>query len=380
MKLFHISDLHIGKKVNGFSMIEDQRYILTEIIQMIEEERPDVLLISGDVYDVKQPSAEAVALLDDFLKKLAKEHADIGMDTCIISGNHDSAERLAYASSIIDMSGIHISPVYDGKVSAFRKSDEYGEVSFYLLPFLRPADVKRYFPDEDINSYDDAIHTVVSDLNVDTSKRNVILSHQFVTGAKRSESEEVIVGGLDNISALNYDDFDYAALGHIHGPQKTGRDTVRYSGTPLKYSFSEEHDKKSVVEVDLLEKGNVSISLHELTPKHDMRVIRGRYDDLMNRENYKDTDTDDYVKIVLTDEEDIPSAIEKLRVVYPNIMQLEYDNKRTRTAQTIEGDAKVDEKSPQQLFEEFYELQNNQSMTDEQKEYVSSLIEKVWGD
>lgn len=380
MKLFHISDLHIGKKVNGFSMIEDQRYILTEIIQMIEEERPDVLLISGDVYDVKQPSAEAVALLDDFLKKLAKEHADIGMDTCIISGNHDSAERLAYASSIIDMSGIHISPVYDGKVSAFRKSDEYGEVSFYLLPFLRPADVKRYFPDEDINSYDDAIHTVVSDLNVDTSKRNVILSHQFVTGAKRSESEEVIVGGLDNISALNYDDFDYAALGHIHGPQKTGRDTVRYSGTPLKYSFSEEHDKKSVVEVDLLEKGNVSISLHELTPKHDMRVIRGRYDDLMNRENYKDTDTDDYVKIVLTDEEDIPSAIEKLRVVYPNIMQLEYDNKRTRTAQTIEGDAKVDEKSPQQLFEEFYELQNNQSMKDEQKEYVSSLIEKVWGD
>lgn len=380
MKLFHISDLHIGKKVNGFSMIEDQRYILTEIIQMIEEERPDVLLISGDVYDVKQPSAEAVALLDDFLKKLAKEHADIGMDTCIISGNHDSAERLAYASSIIDMSGIHISPVYDGKVSAFRKSDEYGEVSFYLLPFLRPADVKRYFPDEDINSYDDAIHTVVSDLNVDTSKRNVILSHQFVTGAKRSESEEVIVGGLDNISALIYDDFDYAALGHIHGPQKTGRDTVRYSGTPLKYSFSEEHDKKSVVEVDLLEKGNVSISLHELTPKHDMRVIRGRYDDLMNRENYKDTDTDDYVKIVLTDEEDIPSAIEKLRVVYPNIMQLEYDNKRTRTAQTIEGDAKVDEKSPQQLFEEFYELQNNQSMTDEQKEYVSSLIEKVWGD
>lgn len=380
MKLFHISDLHIGKKVNGFSMIEDQRYILTEIIQMIEEERPDVLLISGDVYDVKQPSAEAVALLDDFLKKLAKEHADIGMDTCIISGNHDSAERLAYASSIIDMSGIHISPVYDGKVSAFRKSDEYGEVSFYLLPFLRPADVKRYFPDEDINSYDDAIHTVVSDLNVDTSKRNVILSHQFVTGAKRSESEEVIVGGLDNISALNYDDFDYAALGHIHGPQKTGRDTVRYSGTPLKYSFSEEHDKKSVVEVDLLEQGNVSISLHELTPKHDMRVIRGRYDDLMNRENYKDTDTDDYVKIVLTDEEDIPSAIEKLRVVYPNIMQLEYDNKRTRTAQTIEGDAKVDEKSPQQLFEEFYELQNNQSMTDEQKEYVSSLIEKVWGD
>lgn len=380
MKLFHISDLHIGKKVNGFSMIEDQRYILTEIIQMIEEERPDVLLISGDVYDVKQPSAEAVALLDDFLKKLAKEHADTGMDTCIISGNHDSAERLAYASSIIDMSGIHISPVYDGKVSVFRKSDEYGEVYFYLLPFLRPADVRRYFPDEDINSYDDAIHTVVSDLNVDTSKRNVILSHQFVTGAKRSESEEVIVGGLDNISASNYDDFDYAALGHIHGPQKTGRDTVRYSGTPLKYSFSEDHDKKSVVEVDLLEKGNVSISLHELTPKHDMRVIRGRYDDLMNRENYKDTDTDDYVKIVLTDEEDIPSAIEKLRVVYPNIMQLEYDNKRTRTAQTIEGDAKVGEKSPQQLFEEFYELQNNQSMKDEQKEYVSSLIEKVWGD
>ena len=363
MKLFHISDLHIGKKVNGFSMIEDQRYILT-----------------GDVYDVKQPSAEAVALLDDFLKKLAKEHADTGMDTCIISGNHDSAERLAYASSIIDMSGIHISPVYDGKVSVFRKSDEYGEVYFYLLPFLRPADVRRYFPDEGINSYDDAIHTVVSDLNVDTSKRNVILSHQFVTGAKRSESEEVIVGGLDNISASNYDDFDYAALGHIHGPQKTGRDTVRYSGTPLKYSFSEEHDKKSVVEVDLLEKGNVSISLHELTPRHDMRVIRGRYDDLMNRENYKDTDTDDYVKIVLTDEEDIPSAIEKLRVVYPNIMQLEYDNKRTRTAQTIEGDAKVDEKSPQQLFEEFYELQNNQSMKDEQKEYVSSLIEKVWGD
>lgn len=380
MKLFHISDLHIGKKVNGFSMIEDQKYILTEIVRMIEDERPDMLLISGDVYDVKQPSAEAVALLDGFLRRLAKVHADTGMDTCIISGNHDSAERLAYASSIIDISGIHISPVYNGDITVYTREDEYGEVDFYLLPFLRPADVRKFFQDEEINSYDDAIRVVTEHLDVDTSKRNVILSHQFVTGAKRCESEEVIVGGLDNISVSDFDDFDYVALGHIHGPQKIGRETIRYSGTPLKYSFSEEHDRKSLVEIDLGQKGDVEVSLHELSPRHDMRVIRGSYDDIMNRENYKNTATDDYVKIILTDEEDIPSAIEKIRVVYPNIMQLEYDNKRTRSAQVIEGDTEVNEKSPQQLFEEFYELQNNQEMSTEQKEYVSSLIQKVWGD
>lgn len=380
MKLFHISDLHIGKKVNGFSMLEDQRYILTEICRMMEEERPDVLLISGDVYDVKQPSGEAVALLDDFLQKLAEIHADRGMDTCIISGNHDSAERISYAASIIDRSGIHISPVYDGRISLFSREDAYGKVNFYLLPFLRPGDVRKYFPDTEIDSYDDAIRTVIEDLHVNPAERNVILSHQFVTGAKQSESEEIIVGGLDNISAENYKDFDYVALGHIHGPQKIRRETLRYCGTPLKYSFSEADQKKSVTLVELQEKGNVTVSTRELTPRHDLRIIRGTYETVTSRENYRNTAADDYVKVILTDEEDIPMAIEKLRVIYPNIMQLEYDNRRTRESRVIEGAENADEKSPLQLFSEFYEKQNNQEMTEAQKNYVESMIRKVWGD
>lgn len=379
MKLFHISDLHIGKKVNGFSMLEDQRYILAEILRMIQDERPDVLLISGDVYDVKQPSAEAVALLDDFLKRLAEIHSEMGMDTCIISGNHDSAERLAYASSIIDQSGIHISPVYEGKISVYRRTDAYGEVDFYLVPFLRPADVRRYFPEEKTDSYEEAFRTVIRHLDVDTRKRNVILSHQFVTGAERSESEEIIVGGLDNVSAENYQDFDYGALGHIHGPQKIGRKTLRYCGTPLKYSFSEAGQEKSVTVVELLKKGEISVTTRTLVPCHDLRVIRGSYEEITRKENYENTCREDYVKIVLTDEEDIPMAVEKLRVIYPNIMQLEYDNRRTRESREIEGDAEVEEKSPLQLFEEFYEKQNNQEMSAAQQQYAADMIQKVWG-
>lgn len=377
MKLFHISDLHIGKRVSGYSLISDQRFILKQILILIYDERPDLLLISGDVYDSRQPSAEAVELMDDFLRELAEAHQSMGLDTCIISGNHDSAERLSYAGSLIDKSGIHISPVYDGSIRVFSKEDGYGQVNFYLMPYLRPADVRRYFGDQKIESYNDAIRTVIEHMEVDEDQRNVILAHQFVTGASTCDSEEIIVGGLDNISTDLFLSFDYAALGHIHGPQNIGSDRIRYCGTPLKYSLSERDQTKSVTIVELGEKGSLSVTTRELEPRHDMRQIRGLYNDLMRRDSYEGTKTDDYIGVVLTDEDDVPGAIEKLRVVYPNIIKLSYDNKRARALEVITEAAESDQMTEMELFSDLYLKQNGQEMNEEQRTYLGRVIDQV---
>lgn len=381
MKIMHLSDLHLGKRVNEFSMMEDQRTILNEILQIIDEEKPDVVLIAGDVYDRSQPSTEVVSLLDDFLNRLHKRKNEFGLDTCIISGNHDSAERLAFGSKLMEKSGIHISPVYDGNIMVFTKDDAYGRVNFYLLPFIRPADVRRFFPDEDIASFDDAVSVAIRHAcrDMDQNARNVMVSHQFVTGARLSDSEDIVVGTLDNIGASVYDGFDYVALGHIHREQAVGKETIRYAGTPLKYSLSEIGQEKYVTMVELGEKGSSaeikSIPLH---PLHDMRQIEGRYDDLMKKENYEGTATHDYLKVILTDEDELPHAIDRLRVVYPNIMHLEYNNPRTRHKAEIVGAEHVEEKKPMELVEEFYEQQNNQPLSEEQRDYLTKLIEKIW--
>ena len=234
MKLIHLSDLHLGKRVNEFSMLEDQQYILTEILHIIDEEQPDGVLIAGDVYDKTVPSAEAVALLDDFLVRLAKRDLQI----FLISGNHDSPERMAFGGRLMEGSGVHLAPVYDGRVRPIPMTDAYGTVNFYLLPFVKPAHVRRCFPEREITTYTDALAAAIEAMGVDTNGRNVLLTHQFVTGAARCDSEELSVGGTDNVDVSVFDPFDYVALGHIHGPQRVGRDTVRYCGTPLKYSFS----------------------------------------------------------------------------------------------------------------------------------------------
>lgn len=376
MKFIHLSDLHLGKRVNEFSMIEDQKYILEQIIGVIDQTSPDGVIIAGDVYDKTTPSEEAVHLLNDFICTLA----DKQVKTYIISGNHDSAERLAFGAQLIGKTGIHISPVYNGETIKYTLADDFGEVDIYMLPFIKPAHVRRYYPDAEIASYTDAVRVAVENMNVDTSKRNVIITHQFVTGADRSESEEMSVGGSDNVDVSVFDCFDYVALGHIHGPQKMTRDTVRYCGTPLKYSFSEAGHKKSVTVVEMGEKGNVTITTEPLLPLRDMRIIKGTYNEITHRANYEKTNTNDYIQVVLTDEEDIPDAISRLRVIYPNIMQLKYDNMRTRTNQEIGGATNVESKSPLELFEEFYQAQNNQPLSDTQQAFVAQLIEKIWED
>lgn len=376
MKLIHLSDLHLGKKVNEFSMLNEQKFILGQILKIADETNPDGVMIAGDVYDKPVPPSDAVELFDDFLYELSAR----GLQVFVISGNHDSAERVSFGSRIFGKNGIHIAPVYDGKVESVKLHDEYGEVNFYLLPFIKPANVRRFFPDENIETYTEAVRVAIREMGVNKNERNVIVCHQFVTGAVRSDSEEISVGGLDNVDASVFEDFDYVALGHIHGAQKISRDTVRYSGTPLKYSFSECAHKKSVSVISLGKKGDVEIETIPLVPKNDMREIRGSYNEITFREFLGDQKTDDYLHITLTDEDDVPNALEKLRALYPNLMKLDYDNARTRAA-GFDGEAvDTDNKNPLELFEEFYEMQNGQKMKDVQQKFVASLIEKIWED
>lgn len=374
MKLIHLSDLHLGKRVNGFSMLEDQEYILREILEIIAGEAPDAVLIAGDVYDKGVPPTEAVELLDDFLFRLSQ----MKLQVFLISGNHDSPERLAFASRLIAPAGIHLSPVYGGAAEPVVLSDEYGPVNIYLLPFVKPVHVRRFFPEEKIESYNDALGTAVGALGIDPAQRNVLVTHQFVTGAATSESEEISVGGTENVDAAVFDGFDYVALGHIHGPQNIGSERLRYCGTPLKYSFSEAGHKKSVTVVELGEKGSLEVRTVPLHPLRDMREIRGSYEELTFRPNYEGTNLSDYLHVTLTDEEDVPDAIGKLRLIYPNLMKLDYDNSRTRSAGTLDDLEDAERKSPLVLFEEFYERQNGRPMSDEQAAFARELMEEIW--
>lgn len=374
MKFIHLSDLHLGKRVNEYSMLEDQKYILTKVINIIDEENPDGVLIAGDIYDKSVPGAEAVQLFDDFLYRLSERKLQV----FVISGNHDSPERLAFGGRLMDRSGVHLSPVYDGTVSCVDLEDAYGKVHVYMLPFLKPSHVRRFYPEENIETYTEAVRTALLNMPTEPAERNVLLTHQFVTGAERSESEELSVGGSDHVDALVFQGFDYVALGHIHGPQNAGTDHIRYCGTPLKYSFSEAGHQKSVTIVELGEKGSLSVRTAPLKPRHDLRKIRGTYMELTARSFYEGAPVDDYLHVTLTDEEDVPDAAGKLRVIYPNLMKLDYDNERTRAHIQIMDAEAADRKTPLELFMEFYEKQNGQPMKKEQKEFSMELIRKIW--
>ncbi len=375
MKFVHLSDLHLGKRVNEFSMIEDQRYILKEILMIIGDVKPDGVLIAGDIYDRTVPSEDAMKIWDEFLISLAEKKLPV----FAISGNHDSAIRFSDHSALVETTGIHLSPEFHGSVNHYTLEDANGPVNIYLLPFIKPSAVRGFFPDDVIGDYTDACNVAISHMNINTKERNILVAHQMIIGSTRCESEEVSVGGLDGVDVSVFRDFDYVALGHLHGKQKIGRETVRYCGTPLKYSFSEKDHKKSVTIVELKAKGEVTIDEVPLVPMHDMREIRGTYAELMSKKNYEGTDTDDYIHAVLTDENDVIDAMAKLRVVYPNLMKLSYDNKRTQSRQVVTDAEDIEKKSPLELFEEFYEKQNNQSMTEDQKKLSQELIESVWG-
>ena len=437
MKLLHISDLHIGKRVNEFSMIEDQKYILRQILTIADQQQADGVMIAGDIYDKPVPSAEAVQVFDWFLTELA----DRGKKVYAVSGNHDSAERIAFGAQLMRGRGVYVSPVYRGETAKYTLTDAYGEMNIYLLPFIKPAVVRHAlegltdtdadFMQEEVlsdaaekekpskvfpgscyeteksskvssescyetekpskvssescyekekpskvspESYYDAVKIVIERMNVDTSKRNILIAHQFVTGAGRCDSEEVSVGGLDNVESEVFDAFDYVALGHIHSPQFIKRETLRYCGTPLKYSFSEADQEKSVTVVEFAEKGNIQLSTVPLVPLRDMRRIRGTYLEVTARTFYQEFNKEDYVQVTLTDEEDIPDGLQKLRIIYPNLMRLEYDNSRTKQSHMIERAEDIEQKSEQELFAEFYELQNNQPMNAEQAAFVAQLI------
>ena len=374
MKLIHLSDLHLGKRLNEFSLGEDQEYILNQILEIAEAEQPDAVVIAGDVYDKAIPSVEAVSLFDEFLVRLAGLHIHI----FVISGNHDSPERIAFGSRLLEETGIHLSPVYGGSVESVTLEDAFGPVDFYLLPFVKPIHVRRFFPEDPTDTYTQALSTAVGHMNLDEHRRNVLVTHQFVTGASRSDSEEISVGGADNVDSAVFDAFDYVALGHIHSPQHCGSEKIRYCGTPLKYSFSEAKDTKSVTVAELKEKGNLVIRTVPLKPLRELVELRGTFEELTDRHFYENTTwTRDYVHLTLTDEEDIPDAVGKLRLIYRNLMKLDYDNARTRSNAEITGAQAQDTRSPLELFASFYELQNNRPMTAEQLVFLEELIART---
>ena len=371
MKVFHLSDLHLGKRVNEVSMIDDQKYILAQITDLARSERPDVVIIAGDVYDKSVPPAEAVELFDRFLVGLSA----LGLQVLVISGNHDSAERLAFGGRLMDQSGVHFAPVYNGSVASVTLQDAYGPVTFWLLPFLKPAHVRRFFPEAEIESYTDAIRTALSAVEFAPGHRNVLVTHQFVTGASRCESEEISVGGSDNVDASVLEGFNYVALGHIHGPQQAGGPAIRYCGTPLKYSFSEISHQKSVTVVELTQE----VSLRTLPLLRDMKELKGTYEELTLKSYYDGQPwKNDYLRVILTDEEDIPEAMGRLRAIYPNIMRLEYDNRRTRSMTRVGSAQQVENLSPLELFDQLYTKQNDRPMSDQQREFAQNLIESIW--
>lgn len=376
MRLLHLADLHLGKKVNEFSMLKDQEYILEQVVTLACTQKADGVLIAGDIFDKTVPSVEAVSLLDDFLTKLAAHHIPVYM----ISGNHDSAGRLSFAAQLIEKSRIYVAGEYLGEVKKVCVEDADGPVDIYLLPFLKPAQVRAVWKEEaqGIETFQGAVSFVLQKITLEESHRNILVAHQFVAGAAVCDSEERSVGGVDQIDVSCFDGFDYVALGHLHGPQQAGRETVRYAGTLLKYSFSEIQHHKSVTLVELGKKGEVRIRLFPLKPLHEMRQIRGSYEEITRRTNYENTDTEDYMRIILTDEEDIFDAVGKLRAIYPNLMRLEYDNTRTGKYQTVQTAAQEEEKGPAELAAELFSIQNNKPMSEEQSAYMESLIRQVW--
>ena len=375
MKLLHLADLHIGKIIYDQSLLEDQEYMLKEIVKIAEKEKVDAVLISGDIYDRSVPPADAVDVLNEFLNKLIRI---LKIKVFMISGNHDSKERLNFGSKIFENDGLYIQTNYDGKIKCVELSDE---VNIYMLPFVKPVEVKQYFENETIDNYNEAIKLIINNEEIDENKVNILMAHQFVTAGNNSpetcESETINVGGVENIDSSNFDKFDYVALGHIHGPQRIGKDTIRYSGTMLKYSFSEANHNKSVVLINIKNDKSVEYQLIPLKPLRDMRVIKGPIEELLKEENYKDTNTNDYIKAIVTNKEPIYDAIGQLRRVYPNTLSLEISNVKTSIQNVeLENIEKLKQKDEFELFDDFYEFQNNIRLDDEQRKIIKDIIEQ----
>ncbi len=374
MRLLHCSDLHLGKRVHECSMTEEQRHILKQIASIAVAQQVDGIIIAGDLYDKLVPSIEAVGLLDEFLTSLWEQHLPV----YLISGNHDSPERLSFGTQLLEQNDVYLAGVFTGKAQHLSLQDAYGALELYLLPFIKPAVVRSFYPEESIETYEDAVRVVLSHSDIDPQKRNVLVAHQFVTNngrePERSDSETLSVGALDQVDVSLFDGFDYVALGHIHGPQKIGRETVRYCGSPLKYSFSEWRHKKSVTIVELKEKGIVLLEQVPLQPIHDLREIRGTLSSLLQPEVVAQGDPQDYLRVILTDEIPPYDPLGQLRQVYPNLLRLDFERNEVAAMESITAAQDVEEKTIMELFSDFYEMANDRSMNEAER----AVMEQIW--
>lgn len=371
MRFLHTADLHIGKRLFDVSMAGQQQDILHQIAGIAIEEQCDAVLIAGDIYDKPAPSAEAMSIFDTFVSELILG----GVSVYAISGNHDSGERVSYLSGLLEDKGVVFQGKYEGSVSCKTLTDEYGELDLYMLPFIKPLTVRGYFQEQEIVTYEDALRAVLSDINTEDGRRKLLMSHQFVIGSSTCDSEEFAIGGLDGISADAYAGFDYVALGHIHGPQQAGKETIRYSGTPLKYSFSETAHKKSVTIVDIKEKGQVFCRQILLRPAHDLRIVKGAMSELMDMPY-----SEDYVHIILTDEEVAPDSRISLSMIFPNMLKFSVENTKTMLEWEASESDRAEDKSPIQMMEDFYRKQNNNvEMTERQHSVLIEILEGMRG-
>lgn len=378
MKFLHLSDLHIGKSLLDFNLIEDQTYILNQILEIAKEQSVDAVMIAGDVYDKSVPSEEAVRLFDYFLCKLV----EMNIKTFVISGNHDSDERLNFGSSLFEARELYISAKYEGILNKQTLEDKYGKLNVYLLPFVKASQVKHFFPEEEIASYDEAVHVVFDHANVNKNERNVLVAHQFVIGKEAeptlagSESAATLnVGLVEKIGADCFKDFDYVALGHIHSPQKVHREEIRYAGSPLKYSFSEVNSHKSVPIITMGEKGNVSIELIALKPKRDLRHLKGNLAQLLDQKNIQSSD--DFIYATLTDENPVNDAMGIFRQYYPNTIKIDYDNSHTREIEQVDISQMTEDKSFSDLISDFYRMMYGCDISEEEMKLIDDVAREA---
>lgn len=380
MRFFHLADLHLGKRLGECSLLEDQHHILEQILALTDRYAPEALLISGDVYDKSAPAAEAVALFDDFLTGLAQRQRIV----LLISGNHDSPERLNFGGRIMARQNIHLCGLFNGQAEQVVLQDSHGKIIFHLLPFIRPAQARRFYPEVTIESYEDALRLILAAQPPDPRCRNVLMAHQFITAGaclpERSDSEQISLGTLDNIDASAFAGFDYVALGHIHRPQSIGGQHIRYAGSPLKYSFSEARHQKSLTLVELRQKGDMTIETLPLTPLRDLRQIKGPLAKLLDPAVYNQANREDYLHVTLTDEDDLIAPLDDLRQIYPNVLRLDFANSRSAAAGPEGRAAALQQKTPAELFADFYRLQQNIDLPEDKQAIVDEIFRELGGD
>ncbi|MBU3087498.1 exonuclease SbcCD subunit D [Clostridium gasigenes] len=387
MKIFHTADWHIGKLVNGFYMTEDQKFVIDQLFEKIKTEKPDVVLIAGDLYDRSVPPVQAIELLNRIFDKIVR-----GLKTPIIAlaGNHDSNERLNFGSDLLKGSGLYISGNLKRNIEKITLTDEYGPVNFYPIPYADPPIVRDLFDDNLIKTHNDAMNKIVNSIKqtLNTKERNIVMAHGYVTYSKNDKEELVIleesdsekplsIGGTDLINSSCFEGFNYTALGHLHGPQKVGSNKIRYSGSLLKYSFSEIKQKKGITIVNIDSNGKIEIELFEFKPRKDFRIITGELQQLLKENVVALENKEDYIKAILKDTGELLDPMAKLRSVYPNVMELVREDRLKASSNNKVVASNINEKSKFDLFQNFYEDIIGEECSLEEIEVIKKVITKA---